>query len=75
MTTYTATNDFHSTSTPVTVIKTYKIASGWAAEVADTELHRAHKALCPSSRRDCICTGPHALTDEQGRVYGIVVVE
>ncbi len=72
-TTYTASNDYHGSEITVTVLRTYETETAPVAEIAVSELRRAGRALCGHS--DCICTGPHALTGSDGRVYSILPVE
>ena len=65
-----ASNDFHNTDCEVDVIEVYEAkAGGMVAVVSEEELNRAGRELCGMS--DCICTGPHALEDEDGEVYAI----
>ena len=66
----TARNDFHGTECEVDVAETYEAKmGGYVAVVSVGEINKAGRKLCGISQ--CVCTGPHALTDDDGNVYSI----
>lgn len=68
----TGYNNFHGTHTTVTTMDVYSTETGLVAVLGHEEFARAQRELCGCD--DCVCTGPHALTDEHGRVYSINVI-